>query len=154
MPVARLRRRLATIAATVPMFASLGALAQPAGQPPGAEKSPATRALELGSRLLQKNSPLAPMDIYLVGFHPLKDDPLPTGDPRLAWSFSRDGEIQPPLLQERDRAMDIDSARIREDRADLRELARPQAGVDALDGRFKRPTQPIPGVVDLDGAPR
>jgi hypothetical protein len=79
-------------------------------------------------------------------------DPLPSGDPHLAWSFSRDGEIQPPLLQQRDRALDIDSARIREERADLRELARPQAGVDALHGKFKRPTQSIPGVVDSGAA--
>ena len=264
------------VAASLPMIGPFVVLAQaptaqaptaqaptahsPTPQPPGADKSPTTRALELGSRLLQKNSPLAPMDVYLVGFHPLKadpehqmeahhfchqinedfaqcvlfdgngsdarlngieyiisenlfdglpaaekaywhphngeilsgqlvapgipapaekalmkrkmnsygktwhvwntgtrdhpGDPLPTGDPHLAWSFNRDGEIQPPLLGQRDRAMDIDTARIREDRAELSELARPQSGVDVLDGQFKRPTQPIPGIVDMRAAPR
>lgn len=43
--------------------------------PPGNEESGKTKALEAGARLLQGSSPLGPMDIYLVGFHPLKDDP-------------------------------------------------------------------------------
>lgn len=37
--------------------------------PPGAEKSLKTRTLEAGAKALQSNAPLAPMDIYLNGFH-------------------------------------------------------------------------------------
>jgi hypothetical protein len=252
-------RPVRLVAGVLLAAAPMLAMAQ-AAQPPGEEKSATTKALELGSRLLQANSPLQPMDVYLVGFHPMKDDPehqmeahhfctqvnedfaqcvlfdgngkgarlngieyiiseklfsglpekekaywhphnaeilsgqlvapgipapaekelmkrkmnsygktwhvwntgtrehagdpLPTGDPHLAWSFNRDGEIQPPLLQQRDRALDIDTQRIRESRADLRELAKPQSGVDALHGKFARPTEPIPGVVDVNAAPR
>jgi len=55
--------------------AALGADAQSPQQPPGADKTTKTRALEAGARLLQGNSPLGPMDVYLVGFHPMKDTP-------------------------------------------------------------------------------
>ena len=250
------RRAAAVLLWALPAFAA----AQVQDTPPGEPKSPTTRALELGSRLLQDNTPLAPMDVYLVGFHPMKEDPehqmeahhfchqvnedfaqcvlfdgngkranlngieyiisgkifetlpedektfwhphngeilsgqlvapgipaaaekklmegkmnsygktwhvwntgapghagdqLPLGEPRLAWSFSRDGEIQPALMRQRDHAMDIDTQQVRERRADLKPLARPQSGVKALDGQFSRPTSPIPGVVDIDAAPR
>jgi hypothetical protein len=50
--------------------------------------------------------------------------------------------------------MDMDTRRIREDRADLTELAKPQSGVDALQGKFERSTTPIPGVVDKNAAAR
>ncbi len=43
--------------------------------PPGADKTARTRALELGAKVLQQNAPVARMDIYLNGFHPLKNDP-------------------------------------------------------------------------------
>jgi hypothetical protein len=56
------------------LFLVGNAHAQPAG-PPGSEKSAKTRALELGAKALQRKSPLAPMDVYLVGFHPMKDHP-------------------------------------------------------------------------------
>lgn len=74
-------------------------------------------------------------------------DKLPLGDPMLAWSFNRDGEILPEMLEKRDKAMDVDTAQTRRDRAELRALANPQGGVDALKGAFGRPTQDIPGVV-------
>ena len=45
--------------------------ATPAGEP----KTPKTRLLEAGAKLLQDTSPLKPFDIYLVGFHPMKDHP-------------------------------------------------------------------------------
>lgn len=227
--------------------------------PPGAEKSAATKALEAGARLLQGNSPLAPMDIYLSGFHPLKEHPehqleahhfchqvnedfaqcvlfdgntakahltgieyiiseklfetlpqderqfwhphngeilsgqlvapgipaaaekalmrrkmnsygktwhvwntgtagqvgdeLPLGPPMLAWSFNRDGEIDPALLSRRDKRMDIDTAQKRRERADLRPLAHPQAGVDDLRAAFPQ-ARPIPGVQDKKAAPQ
>ncbi|WP_431272048.1 hypothetical protein [Dankookia sp. P2] len=42
--------------------------------------------------------------------------------------------------------MGIDTAERRRARQDLRPLARPQHGVDALRGRFGRPTEAVPGV--------
>ena len=234
--------------------------AQPAKQaePPGAEKTAKTRALETGAKLLQGNAPVAKMDIYLNGFHPMKNqpghqmeahhfchqmnqdfaqcalfdgngaaarlngveyiiseklfatlpeaekkywhphngeilsgqliapgipqvaekalmkdkmnsygktwhvwntgvfglapDPLPTGEPMLAWSFNRDGEAAPGLVEQRDKRFGVDSAERRSERSELRSLARPQSGVDDLKGAFSRPTQDIPGALDLKAA--
>lgn len=75
-------------------------------------------------------------------------DSLPLGEPRLAWSFNRDGEILPALVQRRDQNMHIDTAHLRKNRADLQQYARPQQGVDALKGKFGRATHDIPGVRD------
>lgn len=86
--------------------------------------------------------------VWNTGIPNRKGDALPFGDPRLAWSFNRDGEAQPGLVEGRDQAMGIDSAGKRRDRADLMPLARPQSGVDELHGKFQRPTRSIPGVVD------
>jgi hypothetical protein len=221
--------------------------------PPGADKSAKTRALEAGAKLLQGNSPLGSMDVYLVGFHPMKERPdhqmeahhfchqvnedfaqcalfdgngrtarltgieyiiseklfetlpaaeraywhphnaeilsgqlvapgipaiaerelmrgkmnsygktwhvwnsgaadmpadaLPLGPPMLAWSFNRDGEARPGLVERRDQRMGIDSADKRRQRAELEALARPQSGVDALLAAFPR-ARPIRGVAD------
>jgi hypothetical protein len=57
-----------------------------------------------------------------------------TGVPRLAWSLNRDGVARPELVAERDRELGIDTAKKREERQDLVRLAKPQCGVDALDG--------------------
>ena len=75
-------------------------------------------------------------------------DALPLGDPLLAWSFSRDGEALPGLVEKRDRKMDVDTVATRKQRAELQALAKPQSGVDDLKGKFARPTQDIPGIVD------
>lgn len=247
-------RRGAITACGVMLVGLIATQASAQGAPPGDDKSVTTRALELGAKLLQGNSPLAPMDVHLVGFHPLKDDPehqmiahhfchqvnedfaqcvlfdgsgrdarlngieyiisdklfqrlpeeereywhphngeilsgqlvapgipevaehelmerkinsygktwhvwntggpgmagdeLPLGEAALAWSFSRDGEIQPALVEHRDRELGIDTAARRRARQDLVPLARPQEGVDALKGEFERDTTDIPGVVD------
>lgn len=77
-----------------------------------------------------------------------KGDPLPFGDPALAWSFNRDGEARPGLVESRDKAMKIDSAKTRSRRAELQQLAHPQTGVDAMHGKFPGPTQPLRGVTD------
>lgn len=229
---------------------------QPAAAPAGEAKTPKTKLLEAGAKLLQSASPLKPFDIYLVGFHPMKGHPedqmeahhychqvnedfaqcvlfdgntkdanlngieyiiseklfaklpeeekkywhphngeilsgqlvapdipdiaekalmkgkmnsygktwhvwntgfyegkaggdmLPLGEPMLAWSFNRDGEAKPGLVKKRDKEMKIDSAQKRKERADLRQLARPQSGVDDLKGKFAGPTQDIPRVID------
>jgi len=75
-------------------------------------------------------------------------DAMPLGPAALAWSFNRDGELDPALLAERDRRMDIDTGERRDSRQDLRSLARPQSGVDALRGHFPGAT-PIDGVRDV-----
>lgn len=80
------------------------------------------------------------------------DDRIPMGEAILAWSFSRDGEAQPGLVEARDKALGIDTSEIRRERAELLPLAKPQEGVDVLKGKFGRPTQDIPGVVDKAAA--
>jgi hypothetical protein len=72
MPSLRHLLQLAALAATGAMLAAAGAQQ---ARPPGAEKSAKTTTLEAGAKLLQRNSPLAPMDVYLVGFHPMKEHP-------------------------------------------------------------------------------
>lgn len=42
---------------------------------PGREETTKTDVLETGSAALQKKGPFDPMNIYLVGFHPMKEDP-------------------------------------------------------------------------------
>jgi hypothetical protein len=70
----------------------------------------------------------------------------------LAWSFNRDGEAQPGLVERRDKKMSTDTNQIRQDRQDLVPLAHPQSGVDDLNGRFPGKTKPIPGVTDVKDA--
>jgi hypothetical protein len=153
--------------------ALIGAAEGPSPRPPGEDKSARTRLLEAGAKVLQGNSPLAPMDVYLVGFHPMKDHPdhqmeahhfchqlnedfaqcaLFDGNTRQAKLtgieyINRDGEARPGLVEQRDQRMGMDSARKRRERADLQPLARPQSGVDALKPAFPQ-ARPIPGVVD------
>jgi hypothetical protein len=43
--------------------------------PPGRDTAGSTAALKAGAAVLQDNGPLAGMDIYLVGFHPMKEAP-------------------------------------------------------------------------------
>ncbi|KAB7771819.1 OBAP family protein [Xanthomonas maliensis] len=47
----------------------------PATTPPGAEKRASTVMLETGAKVLQSNGPVGKLDIYLVGFHPMKEQP-------------------------------------------------------------------------------
>ena len=59
-------------------LACLPAAAQdskPQVAPPGQGKSGSTRALEAGARVLQRNAPLHGYDMYLDGFHSMKDHP-------------------------------------------------------------------------------
>lgn len=57
------------------LFAQIPTVLVETAQPPGAPKSAETKALEVGANLLQNDSPLSAINIYLVGFHPLKDHP-------------------------------------------------------------------------------
>ena len=86
--------------------------------------------------------------IWNTGYQGFPADKLPLGDPMLAWSFNRDGEDIPGLVEERDKKMDLDGAETRKERADLQKIAKPQSGVDDLRGKFGRPTRDIPGVAD------
>jgi len=222
---------------------------EPATTPAGAETSGKTKALKAGAAAIQGEGPLNGFNIYLVGFHPMKQDPahqmeahhfcrqvnedftqcvlfdgdaaaanmtgveyiiseklfealppaerrywhphngeilsgqlvapglprvaekelmkgklnsygktwhtwatdqgdtIPLGEAMLAWSFNRDGEAAPGLVSRRDETLGVDTAAIRRSRQTLAPLARPQEGVDALKGKFGRPTKDIPGVV-------
>jgi len=87
------------------------------------------------------------------GSNPESSDSLPYGEPTLAWSFNRDGELNPQLIEKRDKHLDINTQEIRKSRTDLLPLAKPQAGVDLLKGKFPGATQDMAGVVDLSAAP-
>lgn len=224
--------------------------------PAGTGKGWALAALEQGANLLQETTPLKDFDVYVVGFHPAKDDPqmqmeahhycrivnddliqcvlfdgntrdanlmgveyivseslystlprqeraywhphnfeilsgqliapglpeaaekafmkrllnsygktwhtwhtgrhdgesgqsLPMGDPMLMWSFNRDGECDPPLEQNLEAAMGLDTATTRKSRQSLVPEAHAQEGVNALRDHFAG-TTPIPGVVDVE----
>lgn len=230
--------------------------------PPGADTRTETDVLKAGSEVLQSNEPTDKLDVYLVGFHPMKDDPhhqmeahhychqvneefaqcalfdsngananlngveyiisermfealpeeekafwhphnyeilsgqliapgvpdvaehallknkmnsygktwhtwhtgsaagsgsnIPSGPAMLAWSFNADGEIDPALVESRDRAMRLDMGEERRERQDLVPLAKPQRGVDLLAGAFPKRSKPS-GVSDQDasvGQPR
>jgi hypothetical protein len=47
----------------------------PAVQPQGQPETLQTQVLEAGARVLQTQAPAGALDLYLVGFHPLVDDP-------------------------------------------------------------------------------
>jgi hypothetical protein len=72
---------------------------------------------------------------------------LPLGEATLAWSFNADGEANPDLVS-RFEQRHSKLADKRRDRQDLTRLAKPQEGVSDLQGKFGRPTQTLPGVVD------
>jgi hypothetical protein len=249
-------RRVAVLLLPIALGAAAVAVAQ-SQKPPGEDKTAKTRTLEAGAKALQRNSPLGPMDVYMVGFHPMKDHPehqmeahhfchqvnedfaqcalfdgnsrsanlngieyiiseklfetlpaeerkywhphnaeilsgqlvapgipaaaekalmkgkmnshgktwhvwnigamgqtpdkLPLGPAMLAWSFNRDGEAKPGLVEQRDKTMGINSTEKRRQRADLQSLAKPQSGVDDLKAAFPQ-AKAIPGVVDKKAA--
>lgn len=73
------RQRSSTNTAALALLPALLGLAcaepRQSSQPaPGREESAETEVLEAGAALLQ-GSPLGRFDVYLVGFHPMKDDP-------------------------------------------------------------------------------
>ncbi|MFL6587494.1 MAG: OBAP family protein [Luteimonas sp.] len=74
-------------------------------------------------------------------------DRMPVGPAALAWSFSRDGEIDPALVASRDTRLGIDTAAVRARRQPLIDAMRPQRGVDTLQAHFPAST-PIDGVVE------
>jgi hypothetical protein len=84
---------------------------------------------------------------WMTGVHDRQPDPLPFGPPHLQWSFNRDGEANPAMVQARDQRMNLNSTEARQGRHDLVQLARPQGGVDAMAAVFPGAT-PLAGVTD------
>jgi hypothetical protein len=76
-------------------------------------------------------------------------DRLPLGDPKLMWSFNRDGEAQESLKADFLANMKIDEKGKRAERQGFVDLAHPQRGVDEMADEFEG-TTPVPGVVDAD----
>ena len=74
--------------------------------------------------------------VWMTGVHGQQAHTLPLGPAHLAWSFNRDGEADPGMVQRRDERLGIDTADKPRQRAALAQLARPQDGVDALARRF------------------
>lgn len=74
---------------------------------------------------------------------------LPLGEPKLMWSFNRDGEADPAVKDAFNARMHVDEAKKRANRSDLAQFAHPQQGVDLLRAAFPNasPTPP-PGVRD------
>ena len=85
--------------------------------------------------------------VWRTGMHGESADPLPMGDPHLAWSFNRDGEAKPGLVQARDEKLGVDTAEKKRERQDLVQRAKPQCGVDVLRGKLPGASDElIPGV--------
>lgn len=74
---------------------------------------------------------------------------LPLGDPKLMWSFNREGECDESLKRDRDQAMELDTKKKHDERQSLVDLAHPQQGVDAMKNQFTG-TSPTPGVTDAN----
>ena len=228
---------------------------KPQVSPLGEEKTSSTKTLETGARMLQGNAPVANMDVYMVGFHPMKDHPshqmeahhfcrevnnefsqcalfdgntkaanlngieyiiseklfnelpeeekkywhphnyeilsgqlfapglpavaekaflkkkmnsygktwhlwntghqglgdatkMPIGEPKLAWSFNRDGEALPGLEAKTEKKFGVKFKDRRSDRKDLVKEARPQRGVDDLKKHFAGDIRPVEGIED------
>jgi hypothetical protein len=84
---------------------------------------------------------------WMAGMPDRAPDPLPFGPARLQWSFNRDGEANPDMIAARDRRMNLDTMKARQERQDLVPLAKPQGGVDAMAAAFAD-AKPLPGVTD------
>ena len=80
-------------------------------------------------------------------------DTLPLGDPKLMWSFNRDGEADERLKSNFQHHMGIDEADKRAQRQQFVGLAHPQRGVNEMADEFTG-TTPIRGVVDVDAQNR
>jgi hypothetical protein len=89
---------------------------------------------------------------WKTGVFGAENDSLPLGPPHLAWSFNRDGEAKPGLVESRDKRMELDSADARRRRAGWASKASPQAGVDAMVSQFPNASPPPAGVRDNGSA--
>lgn len=73
---------------------------------------------------------------------------LPLGEAELAWSFNRDGEVDPKLVKTRDDKFNVSTKEKRQQRQDLVKLAKPQSGVNDLKSSFPH-SKPVSGVEDI-----
>jgi hypothetical protein len=78
--------------------------------------------------------------------HPAAN-PLPLGEPLLAWSYNRDGEMPEQLARARDQRLSISTEEKRRERRDLADRARPQRGVDDMRPAFPEAGGAPPGVM-------
>jgi hypothetical protein len=79
---------------------------------------------------------------------------VPMGQPMLAWTFNRDGEVKADLQMDLETEFNYSSSDKRAERQDLVEAALPQDGVNTIAGFFPGPTREIPGVTDRAQAGR
>ncbi len=84
--------------------------------------------------------------VWNTGYHGMKGDKMPLGEPMLAWSFNHDGEALPGLVENMEKKLNISTIEKRKSRQSFVSLAKPQTGVDAIKGKFKGETKSIPGV--------
>jgi hypothetical protein len=89
--------------------------------------------------------------IWNTGRFGEKGNAVPLGAPELAWSFNRDREVVPGLLEKRDEIQKIDSGHKRKERGNLIELAHPQQGVEAMKQDFPDAGPYPPGVMEKRG---
>lgn len=73
--MAGMRAPLARSLVILTALGGCGGGAPPVQSPPGAEESTKTSLLEAGATALQTDAPADALDVYLVGFHPMKSDP-------------------------------------------------------------------------------
>src|SRR4051812_37029463 len=77
--------------------------------------------------------------VWNTGHFGMSDaDPLPFGEPQLAWSFNHDGEAAAGSIERMQQRVGVDVAKKRAARRDLAPLAKPQQGTDALAGERER----------------
>lgn len=90
--------------------------------------------------------------VWDTGHHGHIGQKLPKGEPKLAWSPNRDGEVPAAMVEERDRRMKISTSEKRRDRSDLAKTANPQRGVDLLRGKIPGAVEPPPAGVRDEAA--
>lgn len=85
--------------------------------------------------------------LWETGGPGMQAEPLPYGEPILAWSYNADGEIPKELVVARDRRLGISIEAKKKNREDLAPLLHCQEGVNALAEAFPN-RQPIPGICE------
>ena len=83
--------------------------------------------------------------VWETGGPGFEAEPLPFGEPLLAWSYNAVGEAPKELIQARDRKFGISSEKKMQSRQDLAPLLHCQQGVDALADAFPE-RQSLPGI--------
>jgi hypothetical protein len=67
--------KVAVLPCAIVALCGCGATRDAGNKPAGAETTAKTDALKAGAKALQKDSPVDAMDVYLDGFHPMKNAP-------------------------------------------------------------------------------